>query len=207
MSTEAAAKAQAFRMKVIDKIQGLLNEFAEGKLNQEQFNVLYERYSGQLAMAQQALESGNDEAIKQVSGGKSTIAIREEYMGKAIGLGIYLNKSGVAIETLGDFDVSAFVISPVLSEFTPMMESGKAIEPRAGKLKDKRWLLFTGKCYTTVATLFHNPPSPLQIQEIERLHQDFETANALLLEKGLPDSKKMAYPFMVFVQKKLLSKR
>jgi hypothetical protein len=203
MSTEAVAKAQAFRLKVIDKIQGLLNEFAEGKLNQEQFNVLYERYSGQLAVAQQALESGSDEAIRQATGGKSTIAIKEEYMGKAIGLGIYQNKTGAAIETLGDFDVSAFVISPVLSEFTPLMEAGKTIEPRAGKLKDKRWLLFTGKRYTTVATLFHNAPSPLQIQEIERLHQDFETANAAQLQKGLPDSKKMAYPFIVFVQKKL----
>ena len=203
MSIEAVAKAQAFKLKVIEKIQVLLNEFAEGKLNQEQFNVLYERYSGQLAVAQQALQSGNPEAINQATSGKSTIALKQEYMGKAIGLGIYLNKSGVAIEVLGDFDVSAFVISPVLSEFTPMMESGKTIEPRAGKLKDKRWLLFTGKRYTTVATLFHNPPSPLQIQEIERLHQDFETANATLLEKGPPDSKKMAYPFIVFVRKKL----
>jgi len=203
MSSEAVAKAQAFKLKVIEKIQGLLNEFAEGKLNQEQFNVLYERYSGQLAMAQQALESGNAEAINQVTAGKSTIALKQEYMGKAIGLGIYLNKSGVAIETLGEFDVSAFVISPVLSEFTPLMESGKPIEPRAGKLKDKRWLLFTGKRFTTVATLFHNPPSPLQIDEIERLHQDFETANAALLERGLLDSKKLAYPFIVFIQKKL----
>lgn len=203
MSTEAVAKAQAFRMKVIDKIQALLNEFAEGKLNQEQFNVLYERYSGQLAMAQQALESGSAEAIKQVPGGKSTIALKEEYMGKAVGLVIYQNKTGAAIETLGDFEVSAFVISPILNEFTRMMESHEAIPPRVEKLKDKRSLLFTGKGYTTVVTLFHNPPSPLQIQEIERLHQDFETANAALLEKGLPDSKKMAYPFIVFVQQKL----
>lgn len=203
MSTEAVAKAQAFRMKVIEKIQGLLSEFSAGKLNQEQFNVLYERYSGQLAMAQQALESGSAEAINQVTGGKSTIALKQEYMGKAVGLSIYQNKSGAAIETLGDFEVSAFVISPVLNEFTPLMELGKVIEPRVQKVKDKRWLLFTGKSYTTVATLFHNPPSPQQIQEIERLHQDFETANAALLEKGLPDSKKMAYPFMVFVQHKL----
>lgn len=207
MSTDATAKAQAFRIQVIEKIQGLLNEFAEGKLNQEQFNVLYERYSGQLEVAQQVLQSGNMAAIKQAKGEKSTIAIKQEYMGKAVGVSIYQNRTGVAIETLGNFDVSAFVISPVLSEFSRMMEKAEAIPPRTEKLKDKRWLLFTGRRYTTVVTLFHNAPSPMQTREIERLHQDFETANSSLLQKGLLDTKRMAYPFVVFVQKKLASKR
>lgn len=197
-----SAKAQAFRMQVIEKIQSLLNEFAEGKLNQEQFNVLYERYSGQLELAQRALESGDIGAM-QTPGDKGTIAIKKEYMGKAIGLCIYQNRTGAQIETLGDFDVSAFVISPVLSEFSLMMEQEKSIPPRTEKMQDKRWLLFTGLRYTTVVTIFHNQPSLQQVREIERLHHDFEVANSTLLAKGRLDSTQLAYPFVVFVQKKL----
>lgn len=201
--SNSSTKAQAFRMQVIEKIQALLNEFAEGKLNQEQFNVLYERYSGQLALAQQALESGNSDDMKAAPGDIGTIALKKEHMGKAVGLSIYQNRTGARVETLGDFEVSAFVISPVLTEFSKMMEQEKTIAPRTEKLQDKRWILFTGLRYTTVVTLFHNQPSLLQIREIERLHHDFEVANSVALAQGRLDSAQLAFPFVVFVQKKL----
>lgn len=206
MATDAALdRAQAFKAQVEDKIQALLKEFADGRLNREQFNALYERYSGQLAVAQQAIASGSPAALSQTrDGGQSTIAIRQEHMGKAVGLVIYQNRTGVSIETLGDFDVSAFVISPVLNDFTRMMEAQRLIEQRAIQLDDRRWLLFVGGRFTTVVTLFRNEPSPAQVREIMRLHNDFEIANALLLERGgQPDGQKLAYPFIVFVQQKL----
>lgn len=205
VSNTSSGQAQTLKAQIEGKIQALLKEFADGKLNREQFNVLYERYSGQLAVAQQAIAGGSPAALAQTrDGGQSTIAIRQEHMGKAIGLVIYQNRTGVSIETLGDFDVSAFVISPVLNDFTRMMESQRLIEHRTIELDDRRWLLFAGGRFTTVVTLFHNEPSPLQVREIMRLHNDFEIANALLLEKGgHPDGQKMAYPFIVFVQQKL----
>lgn len=206
MATDAALdRAQAFKAQVEDKIQALLKEFADGRLNREQFNALYERYSGQLAVAQQAIASGSPAALSQTrDGGQSTIAIRQEHMGKAVGLVIYQNRTGVSIETLGDFDVSAFVISPVLNDFTRMMEAQRLIEQRTIQLDDRRWLLFAGGRFTTVVTLFRNEPSPAQVREIMRLHNDFEIANALLLERGgQPDGQKLAYPFIVFVQQKL----
>lgn len=203
MLDDTGAKALAYRKQVIEKIQTLLNEFAEGKLNQEQFNVLYARYSGQLAMAQQAMESGDVDAMKTAPGDIGTIAIKMEHMGKAVGMRIYQNRTGSTIETLGDFTVSPFVISPVLNEFSKMMEQQKSITPRSEKMQDKRWLLFTGSRHTTVVTLFQNEPSLFQVREIERLHQDFEVANGTLLTQGQIDSAQLAFPFIVFVAQKL----
>jgi hypothetical protein len=196
-------RAQALYQQATDKIQNLLKEFAAGELNREQFNVLYERYSGQLAMANQVMNTGNADLIDTAAGGQSTIAIKQQHMGKAIGMAIYHNRTGVSIETLGDFDVSAFTISPVLNDFMLLEEQERLAEYRVVELPDKRWLLFAGGKYSTVVTLFRNEPSPQQIREIERLHLDFELANGALLKKGHLDSGKMAYPFMVFVQKKL----
>jgi hypothetical protein len=203
MAFSTIEKAQAFKMQVIGKIQALLNEFAAGQLNHDQFNALYERYSGQLALAQQALESGNIGLMNGQKDMNTTVGLRQEYMGKAVGMVIYQNRTGVSIETLGNFDVSAYVISPVLNDFSLMMESGRVIVPRVEKLAGKRWLLFNGGAYTTVVTLFHNEPSRSQMREIERLHHDFEVANKGLLERGSLDARQMAYPFIVFVQQKL----
>jgi hypothetical protein len=199
----SSERAQAFRKQVEEKIQNLLKEFSDGKLNREQFNVLYERYSGQLELANQAMTTGNAELMASAAGAQSTIAIRQQHMGKAVGMAIYHNRTGVSIETLGDFDVSAFIISPVLNDFLMLEEQERMSQHRVVELPDKRWLLFAGGKYSTVVTLFRNEPSPQQIREIERLHLDFELANGVLLKKGHLDSGKMAYPFIVFVQKKL----
>lgn len=202
MAANTNVRIQAFRAQVLDKIQALLNEFAQGGLNQEQFNALYERYSGQLALAQEVMVTGDESAMRQAQDGAS-IAIRAEHMGKAMGLVIYHNKTGASIETLGEFKVSAFVISPVLQEFSRAAQAGQAVEPRVEKLQDRQWLLFSGGRYTTVVTYFKNEPSPYQIREIKRLHADFEIANSPRLTQYPLDSKKMAYPFVVFVQQKL----
>jgi hypothetical protein len=203
MSANRTQKAEAFMTQVEDKIRALLREYSEGRLNSEQFHVLYERYSSQRLIAQQAILTGDEQVLKDAHGDKSTIAIKDEHMGKAIGLCIYHNQTGGVIETLGDFEVSAFVISPVLAEFRQQRADDKLIRPRAEKIADKRWLLFNAEPLTTVVTLFRNEPSPMQIREIQRLHHDFEEANAVLLSRGKPDAARLAYPFHVFVQRKL----
>lgn len=204
MPSQTVKKAEEFMTQVEAKIRSLLREYSDGKLNSEQFHVLYERYSSQRLIAQQAMLTGDEKVLSDnTPGEKSTIAIKDEHMGKAIGLRIYHNKNGGVIETLGDFEVSAFVISPVLAEFRQLIAAEKLIRPRAEKIEDKRWLLFTAEPYTTVVTVFRNEPSPLQIREIQRLHHDFEAANGGLLKQGQPDAKSLAYPFHVFVQRKL----
>lgn len=197
-------QAQAFKAQVESKIQALLAEFADGKLNREQFNALYERYSSQLALAQQALASSKPMVLKPRGSNESTIAVKQEHMGKAVGLAIYQNRTGICVEMLGTFDVSAYLVSPVLNDFNHMTEAQRLLAQRIVALEGQRWLLFTGGRYTTVATLFHNEPSPQQVREILRLHTDFEIANSASLEQGGQlDSQQLAYPFVVFVQQRL----
>lgn len=197
-------KAFALKAQAEAKIDNLLREFAAGKLNREQFNVLYQRFSGQLDLAAQIISTGDMGLVNSSeSQQQSTIALRQAHMGKALGLRIYQTKTGATIETLGNFDVSAFDISPVLTAFSHFKANGKKAEPRVEEMRDKRWLLFAAGDYTTVVTLFHNEPSPMQMEEIKRLHHHFEVANQNLLETERLDSKELAYPFMVFVQQKL----
>ncbi len=124
-------------------------------------------------------------------------------MGKATGLMIYHNKSGMFVDTLGNFDIPSGRIASILNDFSQMMEEERLIDRRVEHVGEREWLLFAAGTYTTIVTLFHNEPSPEQSREIERLHHDFEVANQRQL--GLPrvDSSKLAYPFLVFIQQKL----
>jgi hypothetical protein len=84
-----------------------------------------------------------------------------------------------------------------------MMENGELVEHEIRAIGPRQWLLFAAGKFTTVITLFRNEPSDMQVREIERLHHDFEAANRPYFVKGSVDSSKLAYPFLVFIQKKI----
>lgn len=205
MTADNRVKIEAFKAQVQAKIETLLAEFADGKLNREQFHNIYAHYSNQITLANQALMEDSSKAVDDARAGH-TIAIRQTYMGKAMGLVIYHNKSGTMIETLGEFDVPPQYIAPVLNDFSQLMDSRQFIERRVVQVDEKRWLLFAAGRFTTVVTLFQNEPSQHQSREIERLHYDFEVANEAFIANGRADRNKLAYPFMVFVQQKLGSR-
>lgn len=194
------ADIQAFRDEVQGKISQVLKEFGEGKISNEQFNILYERYTNQLELAESALAGSK----KQVPGGDmSTIAIRKATTGKARSLAIYHHRSGTIIETLGDFALPPEVISPTLNEFSNKIDAGDFIEPITRKLDGKQWVVFMARNYTTVVVTFHHEPAPAQIRQLERLQHDFERANERFLRTNDVNSDKLARPFVVFVQKRL----
>lgn len=204
MTLQSRAKIAIFKAQTQNKIATLLTEFSEGKISREQFHAVYAHYSSQLELAEVAEHMGAAEALDE-AGGK-TIGIRQAHMGKAIGLIIYHNRSGRFVETMGTFDVAPARLAVTLNDFTQLMDAGKMIDRRTEKIAEKRWLLFAAGQYTTVITLFHHEPSSDQSREIERLHHDFETANGHMLEQRVVDGRKLAYPFLVFVQKKLGNK-
>ncbi|MEO1287940.1 MAG: hypothetical protein AAFV93_09230 [Chloroflexota bacterium] len=191
-----------FQADIQRKIRNLLAEFGSGQLSNEQFNILYERYNNQLEMALQVLDG---QSKPKQDNDMSTIAIRHATTGKAIGLSIYHHKSGTIIETLGNFDLSAEIISPTLNEFSKKLEERAFIEPVTRKLTSGMWLIFMARHYTTAIVLFKNEPAPAQIRELERLLHDFEEANHNFLNQMTVDSSKLAKPFIGFVRKKLSS--
>ncbi|MDZ4764495.1 MAG: hypothetical protein SGI73_08080 [Chloroflexota bacterium] len=197
MAGDVQTQFRRLKAQVETKIQGLLTEFAEGKISREQFQVIYARYDSQLLAAEKGLDAD------QVSNGMDTIHIRAVHMGKAMGLVIYHHRSGRLIDTLGTFDVKSSRMASVLNDFSQLMESRKLIDRKIERAGDQAWLFFAAGKHTTIITLFQNEPSSQQMREIERLHHDFEVANDASLSDTHVDVMKLAYPFHVFIQQKL----
>lgn len=193
--------AEAFKATVEAKIQGLITEFADGKISREQFQMIYARYSEQLSIANAALMTGNE--LAQSGDNTSTIAVRTAYQGKATGLMIYYNRNGKVLETLGELTVPISVIGPLLNDFSFLMDGNKRAERLVRKIGEKEWLLLAMGRYTTIVTQFKHEPAQIQIRELERLHTHFEEANRTLFESEKADADSMAYPFLEFVEKRL----
>lgn len=203
MTAEPNTKVREFMTQVQAKIQTLLTDFAKGNISREQFHVIYGKYDTQLAMAEYALRGADaSEVMDIVQGGPPTIRLREAYTAKVLGIVIYSNRVGTLIETLGDFDVSVTRIATVLNNFTQMMQTKQLIERQVNKINHGQWLVFMPGVFTTVVVQFQNEPSEQQLRYLERLHHDFEEANRGYLQSAQVDSSKLAYPFLVFVQKK-----
>lgn len=201
MATENSEKIELYKAETQMKIDGLLEEFAQGKINREQFHAVYAHHNAKLKLAEQALERGESGVVESAPG--QTFGIRQQHMAKAIGLMIYHNKSGMYVDTIGYFDIPPGRVAPILNDFSEMMQGNRLIDRRTERITDKGWLLFAAGTYTTVVTLFHNEPSAAQSREIERLHHDFEVANHGQLTQSRIDASRLAYPFLVFIQQKL----
>lgn len=202
MSDKVRQEAEAFKNAVAAKMEKLINEFAEGKLSREQFQVIYDRYSNQLEIAEQAMRTGRLDEIYESRNSTSTVAMRDAYEGKATGLMIYHHRSGTILETLGNFAPPMAIIQPMLDRFAAQLAENKFIDDYVEKIGDREWVLYVPGRFTIVVTTFLNEPSEKQSQKIAQLHRDFEKANRHRLAEEAVDAGKLAYPFTVFVQKK-----
>ncbi|MEL6149443.1 MAG: hypothetical protein AAFU54_13760 [Chloroflexota bacterium] len=193
----AQNKLEAFKAEVQAKINRVLEEFAEGKLNRDQFHAIYERYNSQMELAEKA--TSNDVPVDEDGG---TMVLREKLMGKAQGLIIFDNKSGNVIETLGAFGVGMAEVQPILQEFTSEHKAGR-VDRAVRPASDKQWLLFVAGKFTTVVTLFKNEPSGYQTTVIQRMHGEFENANHGSFENDRIDAAQLVFPFYSFVKRNL----
>ncbi len=200
--TDPKQKAQEFKDAVEAKIQGLVNDFAEGNISREQFHVLYKRYNDRLKIADYALMSGNPDAVQIAAGGPPTIAIRDAHMGRALGLIVYHNKAETVLELLGDFEIPIQLIQPALEDISMQMLARKLVDQRMEKIEKDRWLVFLPGKYTTTVVLFAHEPAPAQIRELERLQHDFEQANFGKLQADRINPDDLGFPFLVFVRKR-----
>jgi len=181
-----------------------VQEFAEGQISREQFHVIYDRYSSQLALADMAAQSmAPGTILDTVNGGESTIAVKEQHMGKAIGMSIYRRVGSTLLETLGSFEVAQEQVRRIVSDFKGWGSDyeTRQIGPHQWLLiRTHQWLLIRTGRASTVVTLFHNEPSQMQVNVIARLHGDFERANAAFFKGDSVDAGKLAYPFLTFIQ-------
>jgi hypothetical protein len=222
---QEAARAQAeraiqqgrmFISQTRNKMKQLVDDFAEGKLNREQFHILYERYQSQINSVKLMLDENDPTTWSQALDGDETIALRKKLLGKATGMAIYINKGGTLLNTLGNFNPDGSSIAKLFKKFDEQIAKDKAaigqndpdIVPTIQRyhqmlmeLPSHGWMFVARARLTTIVTIFTREPTQDQCETMLRLLRDFETANASHLQKENVTATDLAMPFQVFVKR------
>jgi hypothetical protein len=200
---ESVKQGQEFIAQVHQKMSKLVEEFATGAINRTQFHQLYDRYQRQIMRVAQLIAESDPSMWRDViQDSEDTLHIKKRLTAKAVGMSVYYNKSGMPIETLGEFAIEPELIVPMLSSYRSAAAEIFRAGMRSTEMENGQWLCFVPGSYTTLIALFSLEPSDNQLEMVERMHQDFEQANKTALEAGHVDPEKLAYPFYSFVQRR-----
>lgn len=198
----SAKLGQEFIAQVHEKMSRLVQEFANGEINRTQFHKLYDRYQRQIMTVTQFMAESDPatwrDAIKET---EDTLHLKKRLTAKAVGMSVYSNKSGMPIETLGEFAVEPELIVPMLSSYRSAAAEIFRAGMRSTEMENGQWLCFVPGTHTTLIALFSLEPSTNQLDMVERMHKDFEEANRAALNAGQVDPNQLAYPFYSFVQR------
>lgn len=200
---DSTKQGQEFIAQVHQKMSKLVQEFASGEINRTQFHRLYDRYQRQIMTVGQLIAESDPSTWRTaITETEDTVHLKKRLTAKAVGMSVYDNKSGMPIETLGEFAIEAELIIPMLSSYRSAAAEIFRAGMRSTEMENGQWLCFVPGTYTTLIALFSLEPSDNQLEMVERMHQDFEKANKAALEAGHVDPTKLAYPFYSFVQQR-----
>lgn len=185
-----------------NKLQQLAHEFARGDINRSQFEQLYDRYEQQIKLINeytQALDQTSPLRLRN-DDVEDTLHLRRRLAARVIGIAIYSNRSGLPVETLGKFSIDPALVVPMLSSYRAATREIFKAGMRSTMMENDQWLSFVPGQSTTLITLYSAEPAKVQVDRLEQMHRDFETANKCTLERDSADPAMLDYPFLTFIR-------
>jgi hypothetical protein len=175
---QADPEGQSHLVKLRAKLTQLADQFATGRINQKQFEELYEHYQAEYAMVEQMLlqNPDSDDWKNAVSDGKSVI-IRRRYSARLLGFAIYNRLSGMPLKTIGEFGLDADLFVPMLHAYQSATQEIFGGGMQSTQIEGGHWLCFAPGNYSTTIALFSTEPSKRQISKLGELQELFEKAN------------------------------
>jgi hypothetical protein len=193
--------ANAYLIRIQDKLNQVAIEFANGTINRAQFQELFDHYQRERRTIEVWIETApdSDEWQQAKTEGKS-IVIRKRHSAKILGYAIYQNESGMPISTIGEFELEAGLVIPMLSSFRSASQEIFGGGMRSSQIDGGKWLCFVPGKYSTMIALFSTEPASNQLESLEELHRLFETANRVLLQEPAVDADALALPHLAFME-------
>ena len=196
-------QAAAYLERVEAKINQLANDFANGVINQAQFQKLYSHYQNEIRTVNTLMSAApdTDEWKEGVTEGAS-ILIRKQAIAKAEGYAIYENDSGMPLITLGDFKIDSALVVPMLSAYRAATREIFGGGIRSTEIEGGGWLCFVQGEQTTLMAMFTAEPAGLQTDFLEQLHLVFEQANRNRLQSQPINTDELVFPHDYFLGKR-----
>jgi hypothetical protein len=178
------AEAQAFIENLREKMAALAEDFAAGHINRQQFESVYVHYREQRQMIEGRLTSMTSSAWRKAVAEGETAILLKRSTAKVLSYALYENESSILLASSGDFKIDPAVVVPMLSAYRSATAEAFGAGIRNSEIEGGRWLTFIPGRQTTFIVLFSIQPARGQLDMLEDLHRDFETANAGTIAEG-----------------------
>lgn len=197
----ARKQAEDYLKRLQAKINQLADDFAEGTINRDQFQKLYEHYQRERRGVENLLNADtSDTEFKSAINEGQSMVIRKQHIARAIGYSIYENASGMPITTLGHFELDPALVIPMLSSFRAATQEIFGAGLRSTAIEGGRWLCFVPGELTTLLALFSTEPAQKQLDYLEDLHRLFEKANRRHLMQSPVTPASLLFPHEFFLK-------
>ena len=177
---------------VTDKILKLVDEFANGAINQQQFLDIFRHYRNEQYSLKARVGSGD------LSG--NTVLIRNRHKSNTLAYSIYESESGIPLGTRGDFPIDPALLIPMLASYHAAAKEifGQGI--RKAEVVGGKWMSFIVGEVTTMITIVENEPSTSYVDSLTKQHTLFEQRNAKELSRRQIRADKIEFPKPIFLQ-------
>lgn len=201
LSDQESDNAQQALDLLQQKMASITVEFADGKVNQAQFQAVYARYCEQKAIIERIQSRDPDsKAWQAILADGYTGSLRKQYAAHVLGLVIIEMQSALTLRTLGDFDLTEEMMLPILSSLLAGQVTAFEAGVRSTQIEGGRWLAFVPGEYSASVAIFSHEPSSDQLKMVTNLHRDFERANRQQLVRGQANPRRLVYPQRVMFE-------
>ncbi len=179
------------------KMEEVANEYANNEISRAQFNAIYSHYSEQRQLIEKIIARNPDnDGWKQAARSGKTEFLRQHFDARPLNYVVYLHRRHKPLIGGGT--------RPDIQRITNLLRVLWRMEKiRVGvarmALDGPNWLVMTAGYYSVTFVTFHLEPSGDKANYVRDLHNDFERANRLFLQRG-----KINKALMVFPQRALL---
>lgn len=192
---ERLQRAEEALINLRQKMARVAAEFADGKLNQAQFNAIYTRYSEQRDITERLLtRDPASQAWQSVMQTGHTQFLKQYYAARPLSYAIYDQSTFEQITITGTIQLRRAQLEAVLRRLNDVIARRGNPGPALKKLPDGKGVLFIPGEHTAAVVIFSLEPATAQINKASDMHYDFERANKRALLRRHYDTSRMVFP-------------
>jgi hypothetical protein len=200
---EQMQRAEEALISLRERMAQVAAEFAEGKLNQAQFDAIYSRYSEQRDITERLLaRNPESQAWQSVIQPGHTQFLKQHYEARVISYAIYAQDTGEQVNATGPVLMKQAQVEAVLARLKVVSQARGNPGPAQKKLPDERCVLFAPGEQTVAIVIFSREPASVQTARIQDIHRDFERANQHTLRRHDYTSSRMVFPHRALFEEK-----
>jgi hypothetical protein len=200
---EQMQRAEEALISLREKMAQVAAEFAEGKLNQAQFDAIYGRYSEQRIITERLLaRNPESQAWQSVVRPGHTTFLKSYYEARVISYAIYDRETCEQIALTGSLQLQRVQIKAVLQRLQAIVQERGDPGPARKQIGGGRCVLFVPGKQTVAVAIYSLEPSVSQVKRAQDIHHDFERANQHALRRRDYAQDRLVFPHRALFEEK-----